>query len=163
MPPDLRTRDPLSPGQRSRLMAKVRPRGNKSTEVALTHAFRHAGLTGWRRHMRVKCNALRPGTRATQAVNAKPGYTYPDFVFPRLKIAVYVDGCFWHGCPQHRTTPTHNSGFWRTKLASNRARDSRVTASLRKAGWTVIRIWEHSVKAHPAICARRVHRAITTS
>ena len=163
MPYKVFTRDPLTPRQRSRVMAKVRARGNRSTEVALASAFRRAGITGWRRHLRVKYNALSSCTRAASAKDAKATYTYPDFVFPDLTIAVYVDGCFWHCCPRHRTSPTHNSLFWRTKLESNKARDTRVTACLRKAGWTVVRIWEHTVKISPDQCVRRVARAIAES
>ena len=157
------TRDPLTPRQRSRVMAKVKARGNRSTEVALAIAFRRAGITGWRRHLRVKYNTLSSCTRSAPAKDAKANYTYPDFVFPGLAIAVYVDGCFWHGCPRHRTFPTHNSGFWRTKLKSNKARDSRVTVCLRKAGWTVVRIWEHTIKTSPEDCVRHVSRAIAES
>jgi DNA mismatch endonuclease (patch repair protein) len=157
------TRDLLTAQQRSRLMARVGPRGNRSTEGALANAFRRAGITGWRRHVRVRVDGDRPCTQGASAVRVKSRYTYPDFVFPRYRIVVYVDGCFWHACPRHRTAPTHNSEFWSAKLASNKARDARVNAALRRAGWTVIRIWEHSVKAQPATCARRVHRAIATS
>jgi DNA mismatch endonuclease (patch repair protein) len=157
------TRDPLTSRQRSRLMAKIRPTGNRSTEGALAVAFRRAGVKGWRRHVRVRLNTTRSRTRPSHAEGAQARYTCPDFIFPRLRVAVYVDGCFWHGCPQHGTAPTQNSIFWREKLASNRARDSRVTASLRKAGWTVVRIWEHSVKTRPATCVRRVRRALAAS
>lgn len=160
MPVKAFTRDPLTRRQRSRLMAKVRARGNRSTESALASAFRRAGVTGWRRHLRVKYNASNSCTRAASATDAKAKYTYPDFVFPGLTIAVYVDGCFWHNCPRHRSSPTHNSVFWRTKLESNKARDTRVTNCLRKAGWNVIRIWEHAIKISPDQCARRVARAI---
>jgi DNA mismatch endonuclease (patch repair protein) len=158
-----RSRDPLTRGQRSALMANVRPTGNRSTEVALASAFRRAGITGWRRHVKVRCDALRSVRLAAQAATLKPRYTYPDFVFRRQKIAVYVDGCFWHGCPRHGTRPTNNRLFWRMKIASNMARDSRVNESMRKAGWTVMRIWEHSVKTQPAACARRICRAIAAS
>jgi DNA mismatch endonuclease (patch repair protein) len=158
-----RTRDSLTARQRSRLMARVRSRGNRSTEGALADAFRSAGITGWRRHVRLRVKDSRTCTQAASAVRFKSCYTYPDFVFSRHRLAVYVDGCFWHACPRHSSVPTHNSRFWCTKLASNRARDARVSAALRRAGWTVIRIWEHSVKGQPATCARRVHRAIATS
>jgi DNA mismatch endonuclease (patch repair protein) len=157
------TRDPLNSRQRSRLMERVRPAGNKSTEVVLAAAFRRAGIKGWRRHVRVRLNASRSCSRTSRHIDAKSRYTFPDFVFLRLRIAIYVDGCFWHGCPQHGTAPTHNSAYWSVKLASNRARDSRVTTSLRKAGWTVIRIWEHSIKTRPMTCVRRVCRVLGPS
>ncbi|MEW6301828.1 MAG: hypothetical protein AB1705_00040 [Verrucomicrobiota bacterium] len=69
----------------------------------------------------------------------------PDFVFPKLRVAVFVDGCFWHGCPLHATKPRSNAAFWRKKLASNQARDRLVTRTLRRRGWRVLRIWEHDL------------------
>ena len=70
----------------------------------------------------------------------------PDFVFPSVKLAVFVDGCFWHGCPKHGHTPASNIEYWESKLARNRQRDKRVSAELRAKGWLVIRVWEHSLK-----------------
>ncbi len=67
----------------------------------------------------------------------------PDLVFPRHKVAIFVDGCFWHGCPIHGTLPKANSSYWGPKIAENEARDRRHTAALGTDGWTVIRIWEH--------------------
>ncbi|MGY1714236.1 very short patch repair endonuclease [Geodermatophilus sp. SYSU D01106] len=66
-----------------------------------------------------------------------------DIAFTRLRIAVYIDGCFWHGCPEHLHLPTANSGWWVRKLAGNRARDAAATAQLDGLGWTVLRFWEH--------------------
>lgn len=66
-----------------------------------------------------------------------------DIAFPRQKVAVMVDGCFWHGCPEHSVPPKHNATWWAEKLASNRARDIETTGLLHDAGWTVVRIWEH--------------------
>jgi DNA mismatch endonuclease (patch repair protein) len=70
----------------------------------------------------------------------------PDFVFRSQRLAVFVDGCFWHGCPVHGTQPRHNAKFWRDKIARNRTRDRLVTRTLRARGWRVIRIWEHELK-----------------
>ena len=67
----------------------------------------------------------------------------PDIVFTRARLAVFLDGCFWHGCPQHGTRPRHNSTYWSTKLGRNEARDRRVNRALTDAGWTVLRFWEH--------------------
>lgn len=67
----------------------------------------------------------------------------PDIVFTRARLAVFLDGCFWHGCPEHGTKPRHNKGYWTDKLRRNAARDERVTAALEGAGWTVLRLWEH--------------------
>ena len=66
-----------------------------------------------------------------------------DLIFPRRKVAVYVDGCFWHSCPEHATRPKNNAQWWAEKLAGNVARDRDTDARLVAAGWTVVRIWEH--------------------
>jgi DNA mismatch endonuclease (patch repair protein) len=66
-----------------------------------------------------------------------------DIAFTRAKLAVFIDGCFWHGCPVHGTTPTHNSGWWTTKLAANYGRDRDTDEHLAREGWAVLRIWEH--------------------
>jgi DNA mismatch endonuclease, patch repair protein len=73
-----------------------------------------------------------------------------DLVFPRLRIAVYVDGCFWHRCPQHATDPKNNAQWWANKLSGNVARDRATDAALAAAGWQVIRIWEHEKAAEAA-------------
>lgn len=79
-----------------------------------------------------------------------------DIAFPRVRLAVFVDGCFWHGCPEHGTQPRSNETWWATKLAANRARDLDTNELLARAGWTVIRIWEHE---DPALAATRVTAA----
>jgi DNA mismatch endonuclease (patch repair protein) len=66
-----------------------------------------------------------------------------DLVFPRVRVAVFLDGCFWHGCPQHHTVAKTNAAFWADKVASNRRRDADTDARLAAAGWTVVRVWEH--------------------
>ncbi|MEU8089305.1 very short patch repair endonuclease [Micromonospora chalcea] len=66
-----------------------------------------------------------------------------DIAFTRVKLAVFVDGCFWHGCPQHATWPKANAAWWEAKILKNRERDRETTRQLEGAGWTVIRIWEH--------------------
>lgn len=66
-----------------------------------------------------------------------------DIVFPRVKIAVFLDGCFWHGCPQHATQPKANAAWWREKLDRNMARDRETTEHLADLGWVVLRFWEH--------------------
>jgi DNA mismatch endonuclease (patch repair protein) len=69
----------------------------------------------------------------------------PDFVFPKFKLAVFVDGCFWHGCPKHATKPENNRAYWKRKLSANKTRDRLVNQTLRRAGWRVLRIWEHEL------------------
>jgi len=80
-----------------------------------------------------------------------------DLVFPRRKVAVYVDGCFWHSCPQHATFPKNNAQWWAEKLAGNVTRDRDTDTRLTDAGWTVVRIWEHE---NPAVAADRVQEAL---
>ena len=77
-----------------------------------------------------------------------------DVAFTRYRVAVFVDGCFWHGCPAHGTRPAANAEWWRTKLAANRARDEDTTALLQHAGWTVLRFWEHEQPEHVAETVR---------
>ena len=80
-----------------------------------------------------------------------------DLVFPRRKVAVFVDGCFWHSCPQHATFPKNNAQWWTDKLAANVVRDRDTDARLAEQGWTVIRIWEHE---DPLVAAVRVQKAL---
>ena len=70
----------------------------------------------------------------------------PDIIFPRQKLAIFVDGCFWHGCPIHGTNPVTNADFWENKIKGNIERDLRVTSQLKESGWIVIRIWGHEIK-----------------
>ena len=134
--------DVYSQAERSKLMAKVRSKGNKNTELRLMAVFRRHGLTGWRRH--------------------RPVFGHPDFIFPAEKIAVFVDGCFWHGCPKHYRAPSQNGEFWAGKLLRNRTRDRLVTRTLTKKGWKVIRIWEHALKGDGHIVAGRVAKALAS-
>lgn len=83
-----------------------------------------------------------------------------DLVFPRKRVAVYVDGCFWHSCPQHATSPKNNAQWWADKLASNVVRDRDTDTRLAAAGWSVVRIWEHE---DPAEAADRVQAALRTA
>ncbi|BCB81197.1 very short patch repair endonuclease [Phytohabitans flavus] len=79
-----------------------------------------------------------------------------DIAFTRARVAVFIDGCFWHGCPQHRTLPASNTEWWSRKLATNTARDAVTAAHLADLGWTVVRVWEHesAVEAVERIVAR---------
>jgi DNA mismatch endonuclease (patch repair protein) len=69
----------------------------------------------------------------------------PDIVFTRRRVAVFIDGCFWHGCPVHMSWPKRNAAFWKQKIEANRARDEMQDRLLREAGWTVVRLWEHQL------------------
>jgi DNA mismatch endonuclease, patch repair protein len=81
----------------------------------------------------------------------------PDVVFSRQRVAVFVDGCFWHACPKHGTNPGANTEYWSAKLFTNVSRDRRVNAALRRCGWIVVRVWEHT---SPESALRRVLRAL---
>jgi DNA mismatch endonuclease (patch repair protein) len=119
-------------------MDRIRSFGNKATELRLLRILRSEKISGWRRHIDL------PGR--------------PDFAFPKTRIAVFVDGCFWHGCPLHYRRP-HRDEYWQPKLRRNRARDRRVARALRSMGWMVIRFWEHSL-TQPKRVARRLQRAL---
>lgn len=82
-----------------------------------------------------------------------------DLVFPRQRVAVFVDGCFWHGCPTHYTAPVAHSDYWANKVATNSARDRETDQYLLEAGWTVVRVWEHDDPALTAALIEGVVRA----
>jgi DNA mismatch endonuclease (patch repair protein) len=119
---------------RSKIMAAVHSRGNTTTELPLGRLLWAAGIRGYRKHW--------------------PVAGKPDFAWPGLKLAVFVDGCFWHGC-RCKHLPRTNTEFWRNKIETNRRRDRRVAGSLRRNGWTVLRIRECVVRK-PATLARIV-------
>ncbi len=117
-------------------MSRVKNK-DSAAEIALRLALHAVGLR-YRLHSRIE------------------GVTV-DLVFPRLKVAVFVDGCFWHGCPKHATHPKSNQDYWLPKLEENKERDKRQTARLRKAGWRVMRVWEHDcLPPAPRVIARIV-------
>lgn len=126
--------DVLSRKQRSQVMAAVRSRGNRATELKLISILRASDITGWRRNQRL------PGK--------------PDFVFRKERLAIFVDGCFWHGCPKHGEVPATNKQYWRTKLSRNKARDRRVLTILKKQNWRPLRLWEHDLKDPSRVAAR---------
>lgn len=119
----------------SLFMQRMRRRDTKP-EVLVRRALHHRGL-----RFRTNLKEL-PGT--------------PDVVFTRARIAVFIDGCFWHGCPDHLTVPRSNRKFWEAKLATNRARDRRKDEALTARGWTVLHVWEHEP---PEQAADRVEAA----
>ena len=84
----------------------------------------------------------------------------PDIVYPRARVAIFVDGCFWHGCPVHYQAPSNNSENWRNKITVTKRRDEVVSQQLRNEGWKVIRFWEHSVKSDTDECVEIVRRRL---
>ena len=135
-------------------MAAIRSRGNKGTELRMVALLRAHGITGWRRQRRLRI--AETGNRKGKARRVSV-----DFVFRRERVAVFVDGCFWHACPRHGTRPSGNRVFWKTKLVRNAERDREVSRALRRAGWTVLRVWEHDLAAkHWPRVVRRLARAL---
>lgn len=126
------------PTTKSEQMARVRSSGTDA-ELRLRQAL-------WAQGLRYALRRKLPGR--------------PDLVFVRARLAVFVDGCFWHGCPRHYTAPRTNADFWREKFAENANRDRRVDDALRAAGWNVIRIWEHEVEEDVEMAASRVRQAL---
>jgi DNA mismatch endonuclease (patch repair protein) len=136
--------DTFSKAKRSEIMAANRGHGNRSTEMRLCTLLTASGVTGWRVH-------------ATDIIGK------PDFVFDTEKLAIFVDGCFWHGCSKCRVLPKTNQEFWEAKIKATIARDKRVTRRLRYLGWHVIRIWEHELKRRPSATVDRIVRKLTES
>jgi len=140
--------DVFSPAYRSALMSRIRGKGSLSTELAVAEILRAAGLTGWRRNIRInwRLSSLPASLRSRQIGGRFRGYATPDFVFNAIRVVLFVDGCFWHCCPKHGTIPSSNVDYWQSKLMRNRHRDRFVDAALCDRGWTVLRVWEHELK-----------------
>lgn len=134
--------DKLSPAQRSALMSRVRGR-NTSPELKLRRAMWQIGI----RFRLGQCIAR----------------IRPDVVFRGARLAIFVDGCFWHSCPVHKSRPLSNQDFWDEKLARNVVRDNKTTADLERAGWTVMRFWEHEVEGDATACALKIADALEKS
>ena len=117
--------DRLSPATRSRVMSMVRGKGTR-LETLFVRQLRSAGISGFRRNV-----ASLPGR--------------PDVVFREVRLAVFVDSCFWHGCARHLRMPASRKTYWRPKIERNVMRDRTVGRQLRRAGWRVLRVWEHQI------------------
>ena len=118
--------DVFDKDKRSYIMSKVRSSGNKSTELKLIAIFDEYNIKGWRRNYQVK--------------------GHPDFVFKKQRIAIFVDGCFWHGHDCRNLTPSDNSEYWEKKRQRNKVHDIDITSKFEHRGWIVIRIWECELK-----------------
>jgi len=121
--------DTISKSKRSKVMAACRSRDNKTTELRLLALLRRRRISGWRRHQQL------PGR--------------PDFAFLNQRVAVFVDGCFWHGCPHHCRMPKSRMEYWEPKVRQTKVRDRTTNRLLRQKGWRVCRIWEHSLMHSP--------------
>jgi DNA mismatch endonuclease (patch repair protein) len=117
--------DCFKPKERSRIMSRIRSTGNYTTELRFMRMMREYKISGWRRGSKL------PGR--------------PDFLFPKQKLAVFIDGDFWHGNPRRYRLPKTNCDYWWAKIERNRKRDRTINRVLRKAGWKVLRIWESSL------------------
>jgi DNA mismatch endonuclease, patch repair protein len=137
-----RARDtPFGGLTRSELMARIRSSGNATTELKMVRLLRRHRLRGWRRNQRV--------------------YGRPDFVWRKERLALFVDGCFWHGHNCGRNlTPRRNAPFWAQKIRRNRQRDKAISRHLRSSGWVVLRVWECELSQRPISCARRIAKAL---
>jgi DNA mismatch endonuclease, patch repair protein len=131
--------DRLSKARRSWLMSRIPSKGNHKTEARFIGILRRAKIKGWRRQYHVEGK--------------------PDVAFPERKVAIFVDGCFWHGCSRCSKRSKTNTNFWDEKFRRNRLRDRRVTRRLRATGWQVLRLWEHELK-HESKIAARISRAL---
>ena len=107
-------------------MKAVKSKGNKTTEIKLIEIFWLYHITGWRRNSNLA--------------------GHPDFIFPKNRIAVFADGCFWHGHNCRNVIPSENAEYWQNKIKRNKARDKAVTKELIEKGWKVVRIWECEIK-----------------
>lgn len=126
--------DMFAPAERSRIMSRIRSNGNYSTELRFIRLMRQYKVSGWRRGRKL------PGR--------------PDFVFAKRKLAVFIDGDFWHGNPKKFRVPKSNENYWQAKILGNRKRDRLINRILREQGWRVIRFWESSLKDQEAIIGK---------
>ena len=123
--------DTFNKKKRSDIMRAVHSYGNKSTENAFRSALKHYHIKKWLSRPHMKYN--------------------PDFIFPNNRLAIFIDGCFWHGCRSHLRLPKTNISYWKNKIISNIKRDNLNRKELKKLGWKVIRVWEHSLKGSKSI------------
>lgn len=134
--------DVYSKSKRAEVMSANRSRGNRSTEWKLRARLVQAGISGW-------------------VIGSREIIGKPDFSFKTKRTAIFVDGCFWHGCTRCRNIPHSNRHFWLRKIRANRIRDARVTRILRANGWRVSRLWEHQIKENPEGCLAEIRDLIS--
>ncbi len=130
--------DTLTPEQRRFCMQRIKGR-NTSPEVRLRSAL-------WRLGLRFRIGHHLVGT--------------PDIVFPAVRLAVFIDGCFWHRCRKHSHLPKSNIKYWKRKFQLNKERDVRVNRKLRRQGWRVLRVWEHDVASELELLSRSIKNAL---
>lgn len=118
--------DFISKEKRSKVMRAIRSKGNETTEIAMIRLFRENKVVGWRRNFKLQGK--------------------PDFVFPKSGLAVFVDGCFWHGHTCLKPRDSLKKGFWKEKIERNKKRDLLVSKALRAENWKVVRVWECEIE-----------------
>lgn len=133
--------DVFNKKKRSEIMKSVKSQKNKSTELKLIKLFKENKIKGWKRNYKI--------------------FGKPDFVFLNHKVAIFVDGCFWHGHKCRNTTPSSNTEYWENKFSKNKARDKIVNSHLKKLNWTVIRIWECELKNKPDKILKKILNKLT--
>lgn len=133
-----RALDRFDRATRSRVMSHNKSRGTRTTEWTFRSLLMRSGIKGW----------------VIGHDSGLPGR--PDVIFPRRRLAIFLDGCFWHGCRRCRSIPTTNGEFWTAKIEGNRKRDRRTVRALRTMGWRAIRIWEHELKTDTEGVLRKV-------
>jgi DNA mismatch endonuclease, patch repair protein len=140
--PDNQAKTTFGGLSRSALMSRIRSSQNATTELRFLALLRAMRIKGWRRNY--------------------PLTGKPDFTFPRSKLAVFIDGCFWHGHDCGRNLiPKHNALAWKAKIARNKMRDLIVKRELKRRGWKIIRIWECTLRKKPNHCVKRIIRILT--
>ena len=127
---------------RSQAMSKIRGKGNKSTEARFRGALIRHRVRGWKLH--------------PKAIGG-----HPDIYFPDHKLVIFLDGCFWHGCPRCGHIPKTRTGFWREKIRLNKQRDARVSKDLKKDGYVILRLWEHEINENLRGCIEKVKRLLS--
>ncbi len=133
--------DVVSKSKRSQIMAAIKAKGNRATEIKFVRLLREHRINGWRRH--------------------HPIIGKPDFVFRRQHVLIFVDGCFWHGCAKHLRIPASNRIYWQNKIRRNKLRDQRTRRTLKKLGWTVLCFWEHDF-TRPTVIATKLNKVLAT-
>lgn len=136
-------------------------RDDPRTDAMTSHRMRQVGQKDTAAEMRLRRGLWRAGLR--YRLGMRVAGARPDLVFPRRKLSIFVDGCFWHGCPRHYVAPERNSSFWQGKLECNRTRDVRDKQRLEDAGWDVLRIWECEVDRELDRVVQEVSAAVRNS
>lgn len=144
-------------GYETAAMSSIRKRAPKSTSATVRRVMQANVGVETKPERLLRCALHRAGARFRKAAKPEPDLRITaDVVFRRQKVCIFVDGCFWHGCPEHFRPPKTNASWWREKIADNARRDRDQSRLLMERGWQVVRLWEHQISESslPAIIAR---------